>query len=548
MRKYFAKIFVSMLIITMMIPSFTININSCNQDASIDILHKTFMQTENNDLYQNDVNQVNLSWVTRHMETEWEKVDSNGIADPKHNSTKGDMVNEKYQEQSEYPTIDFNNTVANGTSFILRQLKPEEIVTRSDEGGYDAPATPLTPAKEGHWFPKLSYSRLYFDFIADSWWGVSYKIHLEIERDQDSYSRYLRIKLDGTTFHEVIIGSSGFHGDIWTPVIWYGGEHKITLEIYYGGYKEKGWKLKFFWVYNSDGIPLDVTGEYTHQSYHCNLLYQVKLGDNSILHIKTEDADDSGFRYCYVYIDGVRKLRGYAPGEYEVDIGDYSDDSIHEMRVDIWSSSQTECGKKITILLVHHSGGFVDVDYMENNEPSESELAYIESYYITHGYHRIDLQKDDPIPHSEWFLMGELADDPGGFWEYYDTYSNHKNDPQWEWMIWVYKVKDENGPVDWVGVHVGGGEPDGCCGIVIHDYLLFLGAYNHYFESWSAARKSCSMHEIGHHYHIIDVDAQGHEVYCSNPQCCMALASMVWAMEEPWYCAHHWSQRFFPGW
>lgn len=544
MNKNVSTVLISLLIISMILPTSEMSVSLWTQGIPDGSVLETFSQTESNDRPQ-----ASLPWVSRHMETDWESVGPDGLAIYRLNNTQTEAFSIKCEEQPESPATDFNQTAMNESIYVFGQSFHEDIAIQSDEGEYDAPATPLTPAKDGHWFPQLQYSRLFFDFVADSWWGVSYKIHLQIARDQDTYSRYLRIKLDGTTFHEVIIGSNGFHGDIWTPVIWYGGEHRITLEINYGGYKDKGWKLRFFWVYNSNGIPLDVTGEYTHQSYHCNLRYQVRLGENSILQIKTVNAGDTILRICYVYVDDILKLRGYAPGEYEVNIGNYGDDTIHELKVDIWSSSLVECGKKITILQVHHKGGYIDVDYMPNNEPSDTELNYIESYYVTHGYHRIDLQKaDNPVPHVEWFLMGNLANDPGGFWEYYNAYSDHKNDPQWEWMIWVHKVKDENGAVSWLGAHITGGESDGCCGIVIHDDLLFWGAYNKYFISWSAARKSCSMHEIGHHYNIIDVDSQGKEVYCSNPLCCMALASMVWAMETPWYCAHHWDQRFFPGW
>jgi hypothetical protein len=199
-------------------------------------------------------------WMTRFMDVEWEKIDNGGVGKYRRNESTDDFVSQKISTQDQIkPSHDLNDTVVDGLFHLIKEETDEDVVVLSDPGGYDNEATPLTPAKNGHWFPKMSYSRQYFDFMPEGWYA-SYKIHLEIEQDQDVYARYLRVKVDGTTIFTTVISYMGFHGDIETPAIYGYWEHTIQIEINYGGYCEKGWKLKYFWVYNLDGEPMDVTG------------------------------------------------------------------------------------------------------------------------------------------------------------------------------------------------------------------------------------------------------------------------------------------------
>jgi len=492
-------------------------------------------------------------WVTRFMNISWEKVGLDGKAQPRENITGKILTHTPSQlveEERPYPTENLNYTVADGSYFVVDELCSEDATIRSDPGGYDAEATPLTPAKEGHWFPQMSYSRLYFDFMPEGWYA-SYKIHLEIEQDQDSFSRYLRVKVDGTTIYTIVIGWQGFHGDIVTPAIYGYWHHSIDLEIHYGGYREKGWKLEYFWVYNLDGAPMDVTGEFTHKASYCNLYYQVEMGANTILHLKTVTAWDPYLRSCYVYVDGVLKLQGYAPGEYEVDLGDYQHASIHEVRIKIWWSHLVQWGKKITIMQVHHDGGWGEVDYFQGHAPLESDLAYLESYYILHGYKHVDFFLSSVISGSDYNNYKNLDMTYGSSsagWVYLRNkyFSHSASYPKYVWILFAHYIHIDGQLWEGVvGVHYGGS------GILIHDQLMNDYSLPPNAPTIAAWRRTVTMHEFGHHINIIDYKLGGGEEYCSNPYCCMHEAFNVQGYnvnEAPWYCAHHWGQNYWPGW
>ncbi|MGV9169936.1 MAG: hypothetical protein ACOC38_08380 [Promethearchaeia archaeon] len=102
---------------------------------------------------------------------------------------------------------------------------------------YAAPE--MSPAKDAHWFIKKSYSVLAFELVNPSWADIH--LYLDVERDQDIYSRYLSFYLDGSLTHQYVIGSGGFHGAV---VFSYAspGHHKVEIAINYCGWKDHQWK------------------------------------------------------------------------------------------------------------------------------------------------------------------------------------------------------------------------------------------------------------------------------------------------------------------
>jgi len=96
---------------------------------------------------------------------------------------------------------------------------------------------------EGHWFPKTSYSQLRYQVYFGSYIGyVTFKAYVKVQSGADTISRYLRFYYDGGRVAERIIysGTTEFTFDF---NVWWGGTHTLTAEIYWGAYKDYGWKL-----------------------------------------------------------------------------------------------------------------------------------------------------------------------------------------------------------------------------------------------------------------------------------------------------------------
>ncbi len=85
----------------------------------------------------------------------------------------------------------------------------------------------------------------------------------------------------------------------------------------------------------------------------------------------------------------------------------------------------------------------------------------------------------------------------------------------------------------------------------MHDQIMIDYASQFSAPTIASFRRTIGMHEYGHHINIIDYDPSGGEDYCDNIYCCMHeayIAAGYNVNEAPWYCAHHWSLNFFPGW
>jgi len=458
-----------------------------------------------------------LPWVERYIQTNWE--------DPKSLKANGDWNQTALLSSESFPSVGVDesslvisqtslaDSSSNGTSAAI----PASTILSEPRQDSDV-ATPLTPAKNGHWFPCMSQARMYFDFATPAPpVYLQLYIHLQIQRDQDVYSRYLRVSLDGSQFYETIIGSAGFHGDI--PFYSWTGQHTIRLEIYYGGYVQKGWKLLYFWVYGINGMLMDVNGEYTYQSYYCDLKYLAKMGEQTTLNIQVVNAWDTIPRYCVIYVDSVWITTFIVPAAFQIPLGNYADDSIHELMVRIYSCANTEYGKKITQLLVHHIGVKYEMDYQSGHTPDQQFIDYVQAYYKAYCYHRVELYVDQSLIFDD-NITGTQCDGM------YSVNFQHAGQPYWHWYLFAHYLEPRLG---W-----GFYSP-------LYQYICIAD------QSWldwcgilrpiAWARSAVTMHEHGHWLGLSHYPGGA----CPCPTCCYSNA-WTSVCSTVTYCVYHWRQ------
>jgi hypothetical protein len=171
----------------------------------------------------------------------------------------------------------------------------------------------------------------------------------------------------------------------------------------------------------------------------------------------------------------------------------------------------------------------------------------LETYYILHGYKRVDFFVDQPISGSDYENYKNLdfsqgVQSPGWIYLRNEYFSNDDDFPRTFWILFAHYVYKD-----------GEKYALGCCsyyGILMHDQILIDLSNEENAPSIAAFRRQVLMHEWGHHINIIDWES-GEEKYCSNPYCCMAKSMVVQGYnvnEAPWYCTHHWGQNSWPGW
>ncbi len=408
------------------------------------------------------------------------------------------------------------------------------------------PAVPLSPAMEGHWFPKATYSRLYFlvdvPYSQELPW---YSIGARIVADQDTLDRVLTVKADGVVvYSETIRDEEGFDGEVVTTG---SGLKRIELQIDYGAHVDKGWKLLDFYVRKFVNQELPILGEYFPQASTARLTYQVIAGSDTRINVKMESDQDPVPRVLKVYVDGVLNHSGAGSDfAYEWSLGDYPDGSVHEILLELTYGGYAEWGKRLSINRVHRFRGGVEIDYMSGHCPTQEDLDVLEAYYVNMYYDRVEFDLNDSISHEDYFDLSTDGSSPSQhYWDISNQYRDHAGDSRWEWVLCCHYITWSGASVTWLGMHWGD------LGIFIPDQSLV------YLASWpwnppvSSYRRTIVMHEYGHHVWILDwnpiVNPTNPEVYCINWGCAMATADFN-IVEYPWYCQHHWSQRRWPGW
>ena len=399
-------------------------------------------------------------------------------------------------------------------------------------------AYPLTPAMDGHWFPQARYSRLYFQ-VNQPYPDAIFNLRIAIVVDQDEYDRTLTIKVDGIVYYsDVIYDEAGFDGII--PILGF-GTRNVEIQINWGAYVPKGWKLVHFYPERMNGEPLEVVGEYFPQASIAQLAYLAQLGSNSRINLELEAAGDSIPRTTRVYVDGVFKHEATGDHAWEWYLGEYPEGSVHEITVELQYGGYVEWGKKLTINRISHFRGAVEVDYMPGHSPSQDDLDVLEAYYLLLGYERAEFYLDDEVPFVEVLDLSTDGIWPSQqYWQYSNDYRDHIGDPKWEWILCLHYYS-------WCGVISLGvnGYHWGNYGIIIQDQVMKDHVW---LLPLTPSRRTVMLHEYGHHINIFDLQPSGIEEYCTNPQCAMSTLNPLCALSYPFYCAHHWSQHRWPGW
>ena len=417
----------------------------------------------------------------------------------------------------------------------------------------------LTPAMEGHWFPRMDYSRLYFKVSnpnPDQYWTL--KIH--IVADQDTIDRFLTVYVDDTmVYQNVITVAAGFDGGIRVnyPLL---NTRKVILQINWGANVEKGWKLVYFYPERWFGEPLQILGEYfPQQGQKSWLTYRAILGTDSHINLKMESDQDTYPRFLRVYVDGQLKADNGPGGDgaWQWELGNYSDGSTHEVKLELEYGGWKEWGKILTINRASYFRAGVEIDYMAElkSVPNQDDLNYLTSYYINLGYDRVEFYLDQQVTYKQQFLLAKVENGlvvpDTDYWTYYNTYRGHSNDPKWEWVLYGHlflgpNIQEGTEAIHWPSGYYSklqDGRPwpiNTCYGIfVLDDRIPSPGG-----AGW---RRSLLMHEFGHHLGIVDWWVYAYvwtEAPCINSYCAMQY-TFLW--QCPYYCQHHWSQHRWRG-
>jgi hypothetical protein len=428
-------------------------------------------------------------------------------------------------------------------------LDEESISTLEAETENLAVAEPLPASKDGHWFPRMLYSRIRYEVYLSPLSSNTFR--LDISKGDDIWGRYFRIYLDGNKIHDQVI-YSGFHSDV---ALWEvtGGVRRLEFEIYSGSYSEKAWKIDLFKFYLGSNDPASeprVLSEFFPFNSHGKLIWKVKLGQQTQAEIKIENVDDNYARDLNVYVDGTQKYSGIVPCDITLSLGSYTQDSVHEIVLDVWWCDYREWGYKMPKFRVHYGGAAAEIDYLYspsqgwNSMPTSDMLNYMQVYYVEHGYKRYSLFID----------QGLNADVNGGEVTDWTEYNNIYHDYfTYQWYGVKYLLF---GYYSWLGTNVVGWTwPKG--GDMMFVATQSCANYAGYFGWWYGfdtydVMLLAMMHECGHSIYIMDGSGteEDPEVYCYNSHCIMhsvCVHNCVHAsLNNCYYCQHHWDERLFP--
>ena len=405
-------------------------------------------------------------------------------------------------------------------------------------------AEKLAPTMEGRWFPKLGYSSLTFEFTIDSEATYDAYIWAWIVRDQDTYNRYLTFYFDDHQASRVIIGSSGFKGNVWVPggYIDSGTTHTVTLTINYGGYKDRGWKLLYIGVGNYTNGKYRPFTNYKFDPYSLNELtpatgqsdsimeYDVIVGESTNLELTMTKRDDSSARSVYVYFEtslGYYSLMrifsvGSSPVSISQSLGTYTDDSHRKLKLVILGVGNINKAKMITRLSVTHVGWHLEVDYMSCSDCWDEDTirghldAMNDEWYDVYSYHRVYYQIDDVVIHYSQTTVSDHQ-------TLYTIYFDHKLQYGWQWVLCAHDLIAGVWPLisHPAGWFVAWPPP--------LNFGIGLSGYDIY-ESYEYVIR----HEFGHN---LGISRNIPEAYCTNPYCIMSPNG------GSYYCQYHWLQR-----
>ena len=298
-------------------------------------------------------------------------------------------------------------------------------------------ASEVTRPLEGNWFPKTGYSRITYQAAACT--GI--KIHFRVERGADTYGRRIRLYCSQYLLLDDIINSWEDYYEAVVPTNVPMGSYFITLEIHWGGHKDRGWSLRHWQMTSVDGEDYDQPMRTSYQQFQKErssiLEFRVPMGPGTVLNIETENCHDFYYRYLYVYVDGTLKKTLYAPGAYEVEIADFASPGIHDLKLKLYYGDHFwgSYSKSIKQLYVTYEYRHVEVDSMSGHAQPQWVYDYAEAYYNTHDYRRVEfhpgqtnIPHDDVISESDWIAL-------------YNTYASStcKSSNKWTWGLFCHR-------------------------------------------------------------------------------------------------------------
>ncbi|MCF2136574.1 MAG: hypothetical protein K9W43_04960 [Candidatus Thorarchaeota archaeon] len=292
---------------------------------------------------------------------------------------------------------------------------------------------------EGNWFPQSSYSRITYQAVISP---IS-KISFRIERGADTYARRIRLYCGNYLLLDDVISSSEqyYEASILTTNIPL-GIYFVMMEINYGGYKFRGWNLRYWQVFycDSEGYyqPTRTAYQQFQKERSSTLEFCVPMGPHTILNLETQNCHDIYTRLLYVYVDDVLKQTLYAPGAYEVEIANFVSPGLHDLKFVLYYGDHFwgYYSKSIRQLCVTYEYKQIEVDSMATHVQPSTVFERVETYYRTHGYRRIVFHVDETnIPYDYELTYNEVN-------SLYWSHCNHIGQDRWVWGLYGHTVKD----------------------------------------------------------------------------------------------------------
>jgi hypothetical protein len=301
-------------------------------------------------------------------------------------------------------------------------------------------AAEVVRCMEGNWFRKTDYSQIIYQAYIDS----SMRFSFRIERGADTYARYFRIYLGNTEIHTHIINSNDayYSSTIDVPDWVSEGWYFIKLQINYGGYVEKGWCLRYWQITepDSEGYWQPVRTDYQefHKARTSELKFVVPMGPETVLNVNTFNCHDLLRRYLFILVDGNLKATVYAPGAYEVYLGDYVTSTLHELTIQLYYGDGFLFGdysKSISQLYVSYDYKHVEVDSMSGHEQIQLLLDWVGTVYRVCDYRRVEFHIDETnIPHDTTLTYSEVN-------AIQISHFAHEGQERWAWGLFGHYLE-----------------------------------------------------------------------------------------------------------
>ncbi|RMG30006.1 MAG: hypothetical protein D6732_17030 [Methanobacteriota archaeon] len=299
--------------------------------------------------------------------------------------------------------------------------------------------------KEGTFFPKKSYSKLAFftpraDFIKARILAVNEVTGrvLRVYQGSDPNNLELEYQTIVRPNQENFV-SINFN----TPLT----NLYVVFEIYFGNYAERAWMLE--WVYFKNDTRSNYQ-QFFPLDYRSKIETQFIGGEATLLSFDLEQYLDTYDRLVSVYVDGILKIPETKTinGKMSISsfyLGNYIERSIHNLTIQIRSGSYMEFGWALKSLRINYLGAYVEIDQMEGYSVSTDIFDYIEDYFETNGYERINIfLSDTSLPVIERTSAANLRN-------YYETYSL-KNTLTKHRYVLLGKYADSSGALGFVPV------------------------------------------------------------------------------------------------